>query len=167
MSGDFWFVVQVQPRAEGKARQHLANQGFTPYLPRYRRRVRHARRVESVLRPLFPGYLFVQLDPERTRWRSINGTVGVRRVLTDGDVPRRVPERIVQEIMAREDESGAVALLPPSFVRGQAIRMLDGPFADCDGLFQEMHDDKRVVLLFTLLGRTVRTVVPATAIAAA
>lgn len=167
MSGGFWSVVQVQPRAEEKARQHLANQGFAPYLPRYRRRVRHARRIEMVLRPLFPGYLFVQLDPAKTRWRSINGTVGVRRVLTDGEAPRHVPDRIVDEIMAREDETGAVTLLPPAFVRGQPVRIIEGPFADCDGLFQEMRDDQRVVLLFTLLGREVRTVVPAAAVATA
>lgn len=167
MSGEFWAVVQVQPRAEDKARHHLANQGFTPYLPRYRRRVRHARRTESVLRPLFPGYLFVRLDPAKSRWRSINGTVGVRRVLTDGDAPRRVPEHIIREIVAREDESGAIVLLPPSLARGQTVRIIDGPFADCDGLFQEMRDDQRVVLLFTLLGREVRTVVPIAAVAAA
>lgn len=167
MSGEFWCVVQVQPRAEDKARQHLANQGFKPYVPRYRRRVRHARRIETVLRPLFPGYVFVQLDPAKSRWRSINGTVGVHRVLTDGEVPRRVPERIVREIMAREDETGAVTLLPPAFTRGQPLHIVEGPFADCDGLFQEMRDDQRVVLLFTLLGREVRTVVPVTAVAAA
>ena len=80
-----WFVVQTQPRAEAKAKRHLINQGFTTYLPVYRRRVRHARRSEIALRPLFPGYLFVRLDPEQQRWRSINGTVGVRQILTDGD----------------------------------------------------------------------------------
>ncbi len=167
MSGDFWFVVQTQPRAEEKARQHLANQGFAPYLPRYRRRVRHARRIETVLRPLFPGYLFVRLDPSKTRWRPVNGTVGVRAILTDGDLPRRVPESIIAGIRAREDEAGAVKLSPPSFKPGQAVRLLEGPFADCDGLFQEMQDDQRVVLLFTLLGREVRTVVPVAAVAAA
>jgi transcriptional antiterminator RfaH len=167
MSSEFWAVVQVQPRAEEKARQHLVNQGFSPYLPRYRRRVRHARRTESVLRPLFPGYLFVRLDSTRSRWRSINGTVGVRRILTNGEVPRRVPERVVQEIMAREDQSGVVTLLPPRLVRGQPVRVIDGPFADFDGLFYETRDDQRVVLLFTLLGRDVKTVVPVEVVVAA
>lgn len=161
MSGDFWTVVQAQPRGEEKARKHLANQGFVPYLPRYRRPVRHARQIETVLRPLFPGYLFVRLDPVKTRWRSINGTVGVCRVLTDGGVPSRVPERIVREIIAREDENGTVSLLPPMFVRGEPVRIIEGPFADCGGLFQEILDDQRIVLLFTLLGREVRAVVPA------
>jgi len=162
-----WYVVRTQSRAEEKALRHLANQGFTAYLPRYSRRVRHARRNEIVLRPLFPGYLFIQLDPEQCRWRSINGTVGVHEILTSGDTPLPVPERIIAEIKAREDETGAVKLALPSFARGQVVRMLEGPLADVNGLFEEMRDENRVVLLVSLLGRKVRMQVPATAVAAA
>jgi transcriptional antiterminator RfaH len=162
-----WFVVRTQSRAEEKALRHLSNQGFIAYLPRYRRRVRHARRNEIVLRPLFPGYLFVRLDPDRCRWRSINGTVGVHEILTNGDIPLAVPDRIIDEIKAREDETGAVKLVPPSFVRGQAVRLLEGPLADISGLFEEMRDENRVVLLVSLLGRKVRMQVPAAAVAAA
>jgi len=162
-----WYVVRTQSRAEEKALRHLANQGFRTYLPRYRRRVRHARRNEIVLRPLFPGYLFVHLDPEQCRWRSINGTVGVYEILTSGDTPLPVPERIVAEIMAREDETGAVKLAPPSFARGQAVRLLEGPLADVSGLFEEMRDENRVILLVSLLGRKVRMQVSVAAVAAA
>jgi len=162
-----WFVVRTRPRAEETAVRHLANQGFAAYLPRYRRRVRHARRSALLLRPLFPGYLFVHLDPARCRWRSINGTVGVQEILTHGDTPLRVADCIIDEIRAREDESGAVKLAPPSFVRGQAVRLLDGPLAELSGLFEEMRDDSRVVLLVSLLGRQVRMQVPAAAVAAA
>jgi len=162
-----WFVVRTQSRAEEKAMQHLTNQGFMAYLPRYRRRVQHARRNEIVLRPLFPGYLFVNLDPERCRWRSINGTVGVREILTNGDTPLAVPDRIIDEIRAREDETGAVKLVVPTFARGQVVRLLEGPMADVNGLFEEMRDENRVVLLVSLLGRKVRMQVPAAAVAAA
>jgi len=161
-----WFVVRTQPHPEEKAVRHLGNQGFSTYLPRYRRRVRHARRVVNALRPLFPGYLFVHLDRAEMRWRSINGTIGVRYVLTDGDVPRCVPDRIVEEIRAREDEGGAVKLLS-RLKRGQTVRLLHGPLAEVEGLFEEMRDDQRVVLLFSLLGREVRTVVSAEDIIAA
>ncbi len=162
-----WFVVQTQPRAETKAKRHLSDQGFAPYLPVYRRRVRHARRSEVVLRPLFPNYLFVRLDPTLHRWRSINGTVGVRRLLTDGDTPKRVPDRVVDEIVAREDEAGAVKLAPPPLAAGQAVRLLDGAFADLTGLFQEMRDEDRAVLLISLFGRKVRVEVSAAEITAA
>jgi transcriptional antiterminator RfaH len=162
-----WFVVQTQPNAESKAKRHLLNQGFTVYLPLYRRRVRHARRNEIVLRPLFPSYLFVQLDSEQQRWRSINGTIGVRRILSDGDAPRYVPDKIIDEIVARQDETGAVKLSPPIFAPGQAVRLLDGPFADVSGLFEEVRDQNRVVLLLSLLGRKVRVMAPRAEVTAA
>jgi transcriptional antiterminator RfaH len=162
-----WFIVQTQPHAEAKAKRHLVNQGFTIYLPHYRRRIRHARRDGVALRPLFPGYLFVRLDPELHRWRSINGTIGVRRILTDGDGPRCVPDTIVDEIIAREDETGAIKLISPIFAPGQAVRLAGGPFADVSGLFEEARDENRVVLLLSLLGREVRVVAPAAEVIAA
>jgi transcriptional antiterminator RfaH len=162
-----WFVVQTQPRAEAKARRHLINQGFTAYLPVYRRRVRHARRNKIAMRPLFPGYLFVRLDPEQQRWHSINGTIGVRQILTNGVTPRYVPDRIIDEIVSREDESGAVKLVPQVFKPGQTVRLTDGAFADVSGLFEQTRDEHRVILLLSLLGRKVRVEVPATEVTAA
>jgi transcriptional antiterminator RfaH len=162
-----WFVVRTQPRAEEKAMRHLTNQGFVGYLPRYQRQVRHARRSKSVLRPLFPSYLFVHLDPDLCRWRSINGTIGVREILSNGVTPLPVHDRIIDEIKAREDETGFVKLARPAFARGQVVRLLDGPLVDVSALFEEMRDENRAVLLVSLLGRKVRMQVMAADIAAA
>jgi transcriptional antiterminator RfaH len=161
-----WFAVQTQPRAEEKARAHLENQNIATYLPRYRRPVRHARRVEIALRPLFPGYLFVHLDPAACRWRSINGTVGVRQILTDGFVPLSLPDRVIGEIKAREDETGAVKLRP-AFKQGQIVRLAQGALANVDALFEKIRDEDRVVLLVSLLGRKVRMQVPTEVVTAA
>jgi transcriptional antiterminator RfaH len=160
-----WYVVQTHPHAEAKAASHLERQEYSIYLPRYLRRRRHARRVEVVLRPLFPGYLFAHLDPNRCRWRSINGTIGVREILSNGGSPICVPDRIIDEIKAREDETGAVKLVPPSFARGQIVRLLEGPLAEMNGLFEEMRDENRAVLLISLLGRKVRMQVPVSTVA--
>jgi transcriptional antiterminator RfaH len=162
-----WFVVRTQARAEEKAARHLANQRFVVYLPRYQRRVRHARRHQLVLRPLFPGYLFVHLNPAQCRWRSINGTIGVCEILTNGNAPLHVPDEIIEEIKGREDEAGAIKLQPPSFTRGQTVRLLDGPLSDLNALFEDMRDENRVVLLVSLLGRKVRMQVSAAAVVAA
>jgi transcriptional antiterminator RfaH len=165
--GAEWFVVRTQPRAEEKAMRHLSNQAFDAYLPRYERRIKHARQHKIVLRPLFPSYLFVHLDPDLCRWRSINGTVGVREILTDGGMPLRVHDRIIDEIRAREDETGAIKLVRPTFARGQVVKLLDGPLADVGALFEEMRDDNRAILLVSLLGRKVRMQVATEDIAAA
>jgi transcriptional antiterminator RfaH len=162
-----WYVVRTQPRAEEKAMRHLANQGFAAYLPRYQRRIRHARQSKVVLRPLFPSYLFAHLDPDLCRWRSINGTIGVREILTNGVTPLAVHDDIINEIRSREDETGAVKLVRPTFTRGQVVRLLDGPLANVSALFEEMRDENRAVLLVSLLGRKVRMQVTAADIAAA
>ena len=44
--------------------------------------VRHARQLKNVLRPVFPGYLFVQFGAERGDWRKINSTFGVARLVS-------------------------------------------------------------------------------------
>jgi transcriptional antiterminator RfaH len=162
-----WYVVNTQGQKEARAQMNLRRQGFEAWLPQFRRRRRHARRVDSVLAPLFPSYLFVRLDPEIDRWRSINGTFGVVRLLCNGNTtPLAVPDGLVEEIMRRCDESGAVVLPRRRLAVGEAVRVAFGPFADLEGLFQEMSGRDRVVLLFDMLGRKVRASVPVVGLAA-
>ena len=72
-----WYVTKTHPNGEQKASFHLQRQGFDVYLPRYLRRVSHARRISWQPRPLFPTYLFVSITGPDQRWRAINSTVGV------------------------------------------------------------------------------------------
>jgi transcriptional antiterminator RfaH len=161
-------VVQSQPNAELKAMAHLNRQGFATYLPRYVKRRRHARRVEYVSAPLFPRYLFVAIDMPAQRWRSIFSTVGVSRLVCNGDAPQAVPDQIVAGLRAREDEAGLVHLdLRPSFRSGDKICVLDGALAGCFGLYEGMKDRERVAVLLDLLGRKVRAIVDAESIEAA
>ena len=66
LMGHRWYVVRTQPHSENKASAHLGRQGFETYLPRYLKRRRHARRVETVQAALFPCYLFVAIDTTDT-----------------------------------------------------------------------------------------------------
>jgi transcriptional antiterminator RfaH len=163
-----WYVVQSQPNAELKAVAHLNRQGFVTYLPRYLKRRRHARRVDIVAAPLFPRYLFVAIDMTATRWRSIYSTVGVSRMVSNGDFPTPIPNQVVTTLRAREDASGFVRLEhQPSFRAGDKIRVLDGVFADCFALYEGVKDSDRVAVLLDLLGRKVRVMVNVESVAAA
>src|SRR3546814_15823665 len=82
-----WYVAQTQAQGEERARLNLERQGFRTYLPRYRRERRHARRRDVVKAPLFPGYIFIELDLEQSPWRSINGTFGVTRLVCHPHTP--------------------------------------------------------------------------------
>jgi transcriptional antiterminator RfaH len=160
-----WYVVHTQPNKEGHADQHLRRQGFTTYLPRYLRSRRHARKTETVARPLFPRYLFVAVDVARDRWRSIHSTVGVSHLLLAGEEPLSIPDRVVDEIRARETNDGFVALgLPHGVGPGSHVRLIDGIFADAKGVLERIADDRRVSILLELLGREVRVFVPAASV---
>ena len=110
-----WFVAHTHPHAEAKATAHLNRQGFEIYFPRYLKRRRHARRIETVAAPLFPRYLFVAIDLNIHRWRSICSTVGVSRLVSNGDDPTPVPMGIVEALRNREDAGGFIKVgLPPA-----------------------------------------------------
>ena len=122
-----WAVVNTHPHREHIAREHLARQDFEVYCPMLRRRRTHARRVESVLRPLFPGYLFVRLGPERTSWRPILSTVGVRSLVRFGNRLAWLDEAFIQSLRAREVDG--VIRAASAYQVGHQVRLNGGPFA--------------------------------------
>ncbi len=163
-----WWVVQTHPHAETKATTHLQRQGYSVYLPRYLKRRSHARRIEIVPAPLFPGYLFVMADIFAQRWRSIHSTIGVSRLVCNGEEPAPLPSAVIDAIKNRHDEAGFVQLDPrPSFKPGDKIQVVDGAFTTCLGLYEGMADRERVAILLDLLGRKVRVMLNSNAIAAA
>src|SRR5216684_2472440 len=127
--GARWYVVQTQVSGEAKAAQNLLRQGYEVYLPRYLKRRRHARKVDFTAKPLFPRYMFVAIDMATQRWRSIQSTFGVPRLVTNGDHPAIVPAGVVQGLKAREDEKGFVRLdSKPIVGPGAKVRVLEGAF---------------------------------------
>src|SRR5271168_623577 len=105
-----WYVAQTLHHREKMAELHLRAQGFRPFFPQFRRTIRHARKLREVVAPVFPGYIFVIFDKERDRWHSINGTVGVSRLLTALQRPVPVPVDVVQALIGTIDVSGCVVL---------------------------------------------------------
>tara|TARA_B100002052_G_C15721487_1_gene524363 strand:+ start:385 stop:897 length:513 start_codon:yes stop_codon:yes gene_type:complete len=161
-----WFVVRTHPNGEFKALAHILRQGFDGYLPRYVKRRRHARKTENVQKPLFPGYLFVGMDPERARWRALNSTVGVSELICYSGQPAPVPDEVIDDIRRHEDESGYVILGEHAGLKkGDRVRITEGSLSDQIGIFDAPTDQQRVFLLLELLGRQVRVKMPMTALA--
>lgn len=158
-SEERWYVVQTQPRAEARAAANLGRQGYRTFCPRRRRTVRHARRATVALVPLFPAYVFLRLDLSRDLWRSVNGTRGVVRLVSNGDVPARVPRGVVESLEARTDAEGAMDW-SSSLEAGRPVRILDGAFADLVGTLLELDAGGRVRVLLDLLGRPVSVALP-------
>lgn len=162
-----WYVAKTHPNGEQKALFHLQRQGFDVYLPRYLRRVSHARRISWQPRPLFPTYLFVSIPGSDQRWRAINSTVGVAHLICDERGPLPVPAGIVDALQNEEDDRGLVMTgrkIP--FEKGAEVQIMSGAFADHIGRFEGATDDERVVILLDLMGRQVKAKVNLDAISA-
>jgi transcriptional antiterminator RfaH len=163
-----WYVVQTHVNAELKAATNLERQGFGIYLPRYRKRRSHARKIDTVVRPLFPRYLFVAIDLATQRWRAIQSTLGVSSLVCWSDKPASVEDGVINALKAREDECGFIKLVPRSaFAPGDKVRIVEGAFIDSLALVEGVNDHARVAVLLDLLGRKVRVLIGADLIVAA
>jgi transcriptional antiterminator RfaH len=149
-----WIVVNTHAHKERLAIENLTHQDYISYCPMIRAQIRHARKTTEVRRPLFPGYLFVALDPARERWRPILSTFGVRSVVRNGDIPSRLDGRFITSLRAREIDGAIVRPTNPYSV-GQTVKIAGGAF---DGLAAEiiaMDERDRIIVLLDFLNRAV------------
>lgn len=146
-----WYVAQTHPRHETVALAHLRRQRFNGFLPL----IKTAR---GVLSPLFPGYLFVELDLCE-RWQAVNGTRGVRRLL-GGENPLPVPVGYVEALEPRRALLGVQSAWEAGKTR---LRMVGGQFMGFEGLYQATAGE-RVKILLQLLGRSVVVSAPSVAV---
>lgn len=150
-----WYAANIRPNAERLAVANLARQGFRTFLPQRLKTVRHARQFRTGLAPLFPGYLFLELDLGRERWRSVNGTLGVVALVGSGSAPAPVPAGVVEALLAMT--SGGEAVDFAQVLRtGSEVRILAGPFAGRLGTLERLTDQGRVQILLEMMGTAVR-----------
>ena len=155
-----WYVVATKPNGERKAEANLRQQGFSPYLPQMMATRRHARRVDQVKRPLFPGYLFVSLDPETATWRAINGTMGVRHILINNGQAQAINDGFVETLIKLE-KNGVISDVAMQFVVGEEVRIIAVPFAEKIGQIMTVDELGRVRLMLNLMGGDVVSTVAA------
>jgi transcriptional antiterminator RfaH len=109
--------------------------------------------------PFFPGYLFVHLDLESTntavlKW--IPGTVGL--VKFDNN-PAHVPDGIIAAIRHRVQKLGCSVNSDFHFESGEAVRVMEGPFAGLRGVFDlNIPGNKRARILLEVLSECYKPV---------
>lgn len=159
-----WYLVYAKPRQEGVAQTNLLRQGYNSYLPLVRQpRRRRGRRV-TVIGPMFPRYLFVQLDRRTDNWAPIRSTLGVVSIVRFGQLPAAVPDDLIALMKAREDEKGVQVLPADDYKRGARVRITAGGLAGYEAVFVTRTSRDRVVVLLEILGKYTRTSVDAAAL---
>lgn len=160
-----WYLAQLKPGGLKRARSNLQRQEYQCFMPSLEVTRRHRGILRATMQPLFPGYLFVGIDAGRQPWRQINSTYGVSRLVTlDGRQPTAVPEVVIEGLQANcRDELWA---LDPEYLRaGATVRVLKGPLAETIATIAQVPEADRVIILFEMMGRTIRATVDRTTLA--
>jgi transcriptional antiterminator RfaH len=156
-----WYLVHTRPRQEEVACEHLERQGYGVYLPRLQLPRRRRGRWHDVVEPLFPRYLFAGMRPGEQSLHPIRSTRGVSALVRGGATYVPVPPGLLEELRAREDATGLHQLSPGDLQPGDAVRILAGPLAGLDAIFQARQGTDRVRVLLTLIGVTAPATLPA------
>jgi len=135
--------------------KNLDRQGFETFLPLQEFTRRQDARFVSDLRPLFPGYMFIHLDPQVSPWRKVNSTYGVTKIVSFGEVPAPVPAALVSGLLKRCDDQGRLVTSAPLRI-GDEVTVVDGPFSEFVGTIEAVDAQQRVWLLFEFMGQSAR-----------
>ncbi|MGR3291347.1 MAG: transcriptional activator RfaH, partial [Paracoccaceae bacterium] len=108
---DHWYLVQLKPGGFERARINLARQSFVSFMPMHEVTRKKLNRFVREICPLFAGYLFVRIPPDKPHWRAINCTYGVAHLVAlHVGIPTRVPAALIAGLRARCDaESRLIA----------------------------------------------------------
>jgi transcription antitermination factor NusG len=149
---DRWFAVHVKSRAERAVATMAHQRGFEEFLPVYESRHRWSDRIKMVELPLFSGYVFCRLDPDRRLpLLTIPGVLGI---VSLGRVPIPVDDSEM-EVLQAASLSGLKAEPCPFLKVGDRVRLIDGPLAGVEGLLTQLRNNYRLVLSVTMLNRSV------------
>lgn len=161
-----WYLVYTKPRQELVALENLQRQGYRCYLPQWQvlKRGRGSREWAEVDEPLFPRYLFVELDtsPTGLSWAPIRSTTGVTSLVRFGQQPAKAPPGLIDALRALELEHSTVANQP--LMPGEVVRMREGPFAGLQAVYQCQDSKGRITVLLEVMSRPVRVQVEAEAV---
>ncbi len=150
-----WYAVQTKPRQEDRVRCWLGkHSGLMVFLPKVQDlRKRRSRRI-TVIEPLFPSYLFVQMQMEPASWHAVRWAPGVKRIVATGDIPTPVPDEVIRIL---RDRCGSGEVIPwglqSRLQAGATVHVLHGPFAGLQGILERSASrGERIRVLLQLMG---------------
>lgn len=136
-----WIVIETLHLHEQRVSQGLLRKSIANIVPTYTREVRHARRTDVRKFPLFPRYLFADVDLDDHAWKQVYQVRGIRRVL---GMPTSVCDSVVRAL------GGCQVDLKP----GDKVRFRGGAYEGIEAVFR-FREGENVTLEINFMGRDV------------
>jgi transcription termination/antitermination protein NusG len=106
-------------------------------------------------RVFLPGYVLVEMELDNHLWHVLKDTPKVTGFLGTGDKPVALTEAEVGSILFRSDTSKDKPRLKIKFEKNEQVRITDGPFANFNGVVDEINEDRETMkVMVTIFGRS-------------
>ena len=159
-----WYIVHAYSNFEKKvaesireqAKSHGLEDAFSEILVPTEDvvEIRRGRKVNAE-RKFFPGYVLVKMDLSDEAYHLIKNTPKVTGFLGSGSKPMPVSEKEVARIIGAIEEGVERPKPTISFEIGEAVRVIDGPFASFNGVVDDVNLDKNTLkVMVTIFGRS-------------
>ena len=148
-----WYALQHKPAQGDRALQHLQNPKIEV------EKIRAGKRTKR-LEPLFPGYLFINLEQTDPRWSKLRSTRGVLRVVGFANKPAGITDEVIQHIKDSRETVAEQGGIKP----GEPVELDDGPFKGIDAIFQAYDGEERAIVLINFMQKQQTVKVPVSAI---
>jgi len=141
-----WLVCHTRPRCEKKLAALLAAEELPHYLPLVTSVRRYEQQTKKFTKPLFAGYVFARLEPERKE-RIYQQDLVVRALLVGNE-----PEFLRQlEDVRLICASGLEAALHPLMRKGTHVRVQGGPLHGLEGYVDDPANPQGIVVSVDVL----------------
>lgn len=110
---------------------------------------------KTSLRKFFPGYILICMELNDTTWHTVNDTPRVTGFVGDNRNPQPLPEKDALKIIGRIEEGATTPKPKVVFEEGDPVRVIEGPFANFQGVIEEVYPEKgRVKVMVSIFGRS-------------
>jgi len=152
-----WYAVHTRSRHEKKVDTALQGKGVESFLPLYETVSRRRDRQKLIELPLFSGYLFVHIVPERDRILEVLKVKGVVRIIGKTATELYpIPESQIDAVR-RFVESDVLVSGHPYIKEGSRVRVKCGPLQGVEGILQEKRGKHRLIIVVDMLQQAVST----------
>jgi len=112
---------------------------------------RNGKRYERE-KKVFPGYILVQMSLTDETFKLVKSTSGVTSFVQSGNKPVPLADYEVSRIMINLEKSQEAPKV--AWQKGEAIRVVEGPFSDFTGKIEEVNTDReKLKVLINIFGR--------------
>jgi transcriptional antiterminator NusG len=164
LSGD-WYVIHSYSGYENKVKlnletriqsMHMEDRIFEVHIPMEDVVEFKAGKKITVPKKVFPGYILVRMTLDDDSWYAVRNTPGVTGfVAGNAQKPTPLSRREVERFLGvQEEEEKGKPRFKPDWEVGEQVRVVTGPFADFNGIIENINvDQQKIVVLVNIFGR--------------